>query len=179
MFDKNNSYKSYKLESDDLDAKKHLSEITCLPEHSEGSGQKLKSFTTACFRKLLIGKRFIINPFPGLLHPPEISFSYSKITSLVLIIVLFLANPVFAQTITDPVSLYAKTGSGDYYTLYPDGLSKDSAYIGGFKSAQLDPLEENIYFFDTGLKVISKLIYKVEKYRKLLVNPNLVQILIL
>ncbi len=70
------------------------------------------------------------------------------------------------------VGLYAKAGSGDYYTLYPDGLKKEDAYIGGFKSAQLDPLEENIYFFDTGLKVISKINLLSGKVTRVIGKPK-------
>jgi len=65
------------------------------------------------------------------------------------------------------IGLFAKTGYGEHYTLYPDGLEKEDAFIGGFKSTQLDPAEENIYFYDSSGKVISKIninngnVYKV------------------
>ena len=72
------------------------------------------------------------------------------------------------QTIT----LFAKAGSGDYYTLYPDGVKKEDAYIGGLRSAQLDPLEENIYFFDTTLKVIAKINLKDGKVSKVIGKPK-------
>ncbi len=63
-----------------------------------------------------------------------------------------------AQSITTPqVSLFAKVGTGDYYTIYPTGLKKEDSYVGGFKSVQLDPQEENIYFYDTVLKVIARI----------------------
>lgn len=83
--------------------------------------------------------------------------------------------PVYAQTTsasTGKISLFAKTGSGDYYTLYPDGIEKEEAYIGGFKSVQLDPLEENIYFFDTVLKVIGKINLKDRKVSKVIGKPK-------
>ncbi|GEM_PF-3919003 len=70
------------------------------------------------------------------------------------------------------ISLFAKTGSGDYYTLYPEGIKKEDSYIGGFKSAQLDPFEENIYFFDTTLKVISKINLKDGKIYKVIGKPK-------
>jgi len=176
MFDKNNSYKSYKksykLESDNLNAEKHLNENTYLPKYCEGSKAILRTFTSAYLKKLL-AKHFVINPFPGLLNPPEISFSYSRIISLLLLMILILANPVFAQTVKpSTVSLYAKAGSGDHYTLYSDGLAKESAYIGGFKSVQLDPLEENIYFYDTGLKIISKINLTSGKVSKVIGKPK-------
>ncbi len=177
MFDKNNSYKSYKksykLESDNLDAQKHLSENTYLPKHGEGSKAILRTFTNAYFKKIFAKEHFVINPFPGLLSPPEVSFSYSRITSLFLVIILLLAKPAFAQTDKPSnVSLYAKAGSGDHYTLYSDGLAKENAYIGGFKSVQLDPLEENIYFYDTGLKIISKINLSSGKVSKVIGKPK-------
>ncbi len=73
-----------------------------------------------------------------------------------------------AQSTTAPqVSVFAKAGAGDYYTIYSTGLKKEDSYIGGFSSIQLDPQEENVYFYDTVLKVIAKInildgkIYKV------------------
>ncbi|MBI3591640.1 MAG: hypothetical protein HY094_09735 [Candidatus Melainabacteria bacterium] len=78
-----------------------------------------------------------------------------------------------AQTVsTAKVTLYAKTGNGDYYTLYPDGIKKEDAYIGGLKSVQLDPLEENIYFFDTVLKVIGKINLQSGKVYKVIGKPK-------
>ena len=76
------------------------------------------------------------------------------------------------STTTGKITLFAKTGSGDYYTLYPDGIGKEDAYIGGFKSVQLDPLEENIYFFDTVLKVIGKINLKDGKVYKVIGKPK-------
>lgn len=83
--------------------------------------------------------------------------------------------PAYAQTTSitaGKISLFAKAGSGDYYTLYPDGIEKEEAYIGGFKSVQLDPLEENIYFFDTVLKVIGKINLKDGKVYKVIGKPK-------
>ena len=76
--------------------------------------------------------------------------------------VLYLIGSVVPQasaqsTITSQASLFAKTGTGDYYTIYPTGLKKEDSYIGGFKSVQLDPQTENIYFYDTVLKVIARI----------------------
>ena len=70
------------------------------------------------------------------------------------------------------ITLYAKAGSGEYYTLYPEGIKTEDSYIGGFKSAQLDPLEENIYFFDTTLKVIAKINLKDKKVYKVIGKPK-------
>ena len=76
--------------------------------------------------------------------------------------VLYLLGPMVpqasAQSTTAPqISLFAKAGTGDYYTIYSTGLKKEDSYIGGFKSVQLDPQEENIYFYDTVLKVIARI----------------------
>lgn len=78
---------------------------------------------------------------------------------LTLLFIFNLATPgAIAQTATTPqVSLFAKTGIGDYYTIYTTGLKKEDSYIGGFKSVQLDPQSENIYFYDTVLKVIARI----------------------
>ena len=70
------------------------------------------------------------------------------------------------------ISLFAKTGTGEYYTLYPEGIKKEESYIGTFKSAQLDPLEENIYFYDTILKVIAKINLKDGKVYKVIGKPK-------
>lgn len=70
------------------------------------------------------------------------------------------------------IALFAQTGVGDFYTLYPEGLKKEDAKIGGFKSAQLDPIEENIYFFDPELKVIAKINLKDGKVYKVLGKPR-------
>ncbi len=79
-----------------------------------------------------------------------------------------LVPKAYAQTVLSPqVSLFAKAGGGDYYTIYSSGLKKEDSYIGGFQSIQLDPQEENIYFFDPVLRVIARInildgkIYKV------------------
>ncbi|OGI08582.1 MAG: hypothetical protein A3F80_08945 [Candidatus Melainabacteria bacterium RIFCSPLOWO2_12_FULL_35_11] len=61
------------------------------------------------------------------------------------------------STIAPVVSLFAKVGTGDYYTIYSTGLKKEDSYVGGFKSVQLDPQEENIYFYDTVLKVVARI----------------------
>jgi len=74
--------------------------------------------------------------------------------------------------ITGKASLFAKTGGSDYYTLYPDGVEKESAYIGGFKSVQPDPLGENVYFYDTGLKVIARINIKDGKVYKVIGKPK-------
>lgn len=83
-------------------------------------------------------------------------------------------NPVLKQQAaqSSTISLFASAGSGDYYTLYPDGLKKEEAYIGGFKSVQLDPLEENIYFFDPILKVIGKINLQSGKVYKVIGKPK-------
>ncbi len=69
-----------------------------------------------------------------------------------------IAPEAYAQsTISPQVSLFAKAGTGDYYTIYPTGLKKEDSYVGGFKSVQLDPQSENVYFYDTVLKVIARI----------------------
>ena len=110
-----------------------------------------------------------------------------KLVSMVMVIlqlVCGLCIPVKAENIDkesllmeralslSKVSLFAKTGSGEYYTLYPEGVEKEDAYIGGFKSVQLDPQEENIYFYDTGLKVISRINIKDGKVYKVIGKPK-------
>ena len=69
-------------------------------------------------------------------------------------------------------SLFSKTGSGEFYTLYPDGLEVQDANIGGFKSVQLDPNEENLYFYDSGSKVISRINLKDGKVYKVIGKPK-------
>ena len=69
-------------------------------------------------------------------------------------------------------SLFSKTGSGEFYTLYPDGLEVQDANIGGFKSVQLDPKEENLYFYDSGSKVISRINLKDGKVYKVIGKPK-------
>ncbi len=90
------------------------------------------------------------------------------LTFSLMLIIIFSQNTSSAQTTSSTkASLFTKTNTGEYYTLYSNGVKKEDAYIGGFKSAQLDPLEENVYFFDPALKVIGKinidsgLVYKV------------------
>lgn len=70
------------------------------------------------------------------------------------------------------ITLFANTGKGDYYTFYPEGIIKEKANIGGFKSAQLDPLKENIYFYDPVLKVIAKINLKDNKVYKVIGKPK-------
>ena len=77
------------------------------------------------------------------------------------------------RTIVEPkVTLFAKTGGSEYYTLYPDGVKKEDAYVGGFKSTQLDPQEENLYFYDSVLKVIAKINLQDEKVYKVIGKPK-------
>lgn len=78
-----------------------------------------------------------------------------------------------AQTVLPPkISLFAKSQSGDYYTLSQNGIPKEEAYIGGFRSAQLDPPEENLYFYDPILKVIAKINLQDGKAYKVIGKPK-------
>lgn len=79
----------------------------------------------------------------------------------------------FAQVTAIPkVSLFAKSQSGDYYTVSQNGIPKEDAYIGGFKSVQLDPLEENLYFYDPTLKVIARINLQDGKVYKVIGKPK-------
>lgn len=94
-----------------------------------------------------------------------------------LIIILLMLFSIFTTTCycaipEAKVTLFAKTGSGDYYTLYSNGIKKENANIGSFKSAQLDSLEENIYFYDDALKVIAKINLKDGKVYKVIGKPK-------
>ncbi len=99
-----------------------------------------------------------------------------KYFSIILILILVLSSvppgAVAQSTITPVVSLFAKAGTGDYYTIYPTGLKKEDSYIGGFKSVQLDPQEENIYFYDTVLKVIARINIQDGKVYKVIGKPK-------
>lgn len=105
--------------------------------------------------------------------------SHRNVSAFVLLLYLLtsisfcLLNEAKAQTASSPkISLFAKAGSGDYYTLYPDGVEKEEAFIGGFKSAQLDPKKENIYFYDTTLKVIARINLQDKKVYKVIGKPK-------
>ena len=116
-----------------------------------------------------------------------------RLVSLVIVIVQLLCNCCITANAEDSIvkenllmerslslskiSLFAKTGGSEFYTLYPEGVEKEDAYIGGFKSAQLDPLKENLYFYDTGLKVISRINIKDGKVYKVIGKPKSIKTL--
>ena len=97
---------------------------------------------------------------------------FSVILTLLFVFSSVPLGAVAQSTIASQVSLFAKAGSGDYYTIYTNGLKKEDSYIGGFKSVQLDPQEENIYFYDTVLKVIARINIQDGKVYKVIGKPK-------
>ena len=95
-----------------------------------------------------------------------------SLVSLYLFFSLGLYLPPHANAKLEAITLFARAGNGDYYTLYPEGIKKEEAFIGGFKSAQLDPQEENIYFFDPTLKVIGRINLQDGKVYKVIGKPK-------
>ncbi len=130
------------------------------------------------FRNQLLGLRNEQNKFnsqSSLLNPQSftslLTISYSL--TFILIIIFFATFPSHAQSVQNSkVSLFTKTGTGEYYTLYPNGIKKEDAYIGGFKSLQLDPVEANIYFYDPLLKVIGKINLENNLVSKVIGKPK-------
>lgn len=76
------------------------------------------------------------------------------------------------SAINAKVGLFAEIGSGEYYTLYPNGINKKDAKVGGFKSVQIDPLNENVLFYDPVLKVIAQINIENGTIKKLLGKPR-------